>query len=214
MSPKFITHIPTSLHLESYHIKERHCNLVFFSKLAFHGQIGFANQRCNRPSSCHHFKCSALRHNNRRLCVPPMQSINFERTLSLQGKLTAQGKLLQQDTLWVMEQAGGSLARGRERHIFLFEQIVIFSETLERRRGPYAPPTYAFKSSIKVFRGLTVGNPGKLCIWRAILRNLTALLLGIFSRTFQGSGLPFLPPFYFLLNSQSLSSGSPRSFLG
>ncbi|KAJ6654757.1 hypothetical protein lerEdw1_006620 [Lerista edwardsae] len=68
----------------------------------------------------------------------------------LKGKLTAQGKLLQQDTFWVVEQAGGILARGRERRIFLFEQIVILSETLERRRGPYAPPTYAYKSSIKV----------------------------------------------------------------
>ncbi|KAH0629018.1 hypothetical protein JD844_010751 [Phrynosoma platyrhinos] len=71
-------------------------------------------------------------------------------TEQLEGKLTAQGKLLQQNTFWVTEQAGGILSRGRERRIFLFEQIVILSETLERRRGPYAAPTYAFKSSIKV----------------------------------------------------------------
>ncbi|XP_066470679.1 rho guanine nucleotide exchange factor 25 isoform X2 [Tiliqua scincoides] len=76
--------------------------------------------------------------------------MNVGRLQGFEGKLTAQGKLLQQDTFWVVEQAGGILARGRERRIFLFEQIVILSETLERRRGPYAPPTYAYKSSIKV----------------------------------------------------------------
>lgn len=59
---------------------------------------------------------------------------------------------MQQNTFWVIEQAGGILARARERRIFLFEQILILSETLERRRGPYAAPTYAFKSSIKVFQ--------------------------------------------------------------
>ncbi|KAL8164022.1 UNVERIFIED_CONTAM: hypothetical protein K2H54_043870 [Gekko kuhli] len=86
------------------------------------------------------------------MCFVPKRCndmMNVGRLQGFEGKLTAQGKLLQQDTFWVTEQAGGILARGRERRIFLFEQIVILSETLERRRGPYAPPTYAFKSSIK-----------------------------------------------------------------
>ncbi|KAJ7317677.1 hypothetical protein JRQ81_003839 [Phrynocephalus forsythii] len=87
------------------------------------------------------------------MCFVPKRCndmMNVGRLQGFEGKLTAQGKLLQQNTFWVTEQAGGILARGRERHIFLFEQIVILSETLERRRGPYAAPTYAFKSSIKV----------------------------------------------------------------
>ncbi|XP_053148181.1 rho guanine nucleotide exchange factor 25 isoform X3 [Hemicordylus capensis] len=87
------------------------------------------------------------------MCFVPKRCndmMNVGRLQGFEGKLTAQGKLLQQDTFWVTEQASGILARGRERHIFLFEQIVILSETLERRRGPYAPATYAFKSSIKV----------------------------------------------------------------
>ncbi|XP_020634051.3 rho guanine nucleotide exchange factor 25 isoform X2 [Pogona vitticeps] len=87
------------------------------------------------------------------MCFVPKRCndmMNVGRLQGFEGKLTAQGKLLQQNTFWVMEQASGILARGRERRIFLFEQIVILSETLERRRGPYAAPTYAFKSSIKV----------------------------------------------------------------
>uniref|UniRef100_A0A8C6XZD5 DH domain-containing protein n=1 Tax=Naja naja TaxID=35670 RepID=A0A8C6XZD5_NAJNA len=87
------------------------------------------------------------------MCFVPKRCndmMNVGRLQGFEGKLTSQGKLLQQNTFWVIEQAGGILARARERRIFLFEQIVILSETLERRRGPYAAPTYAFKSSIKV----------------------------------------------------------------
>ncbi|XP_034275090.1 rho guanine nucleotide exchange factor 25 isoform X2 [Pantherophis guttatus] len=87
------------------------------------------------------------------MCFVPKRCndmMNVGRLQGFEGKLTSQGKLLQQNTFWVIEQAGGILARARERRIFLFEQILILSETLERRRGPYAAPTYAFKSSIKV----------------------------------------------------------------
>ncbi|XP_062975263.1 rho guanine nucleotide exchange factor 25 isoform X2 [Elgaria multicarinata webbii] len=87
------------------------------------------------------------------MCFVPKRCndmMNVGRLQGFEGKLTAQGKLLQQNTFWVTEQAGGILARGRERRIFLFEQIVILSEILERRHGPYTAPTYAFKSSIKV----------------------------------------------------------------
>ncbi len=64
-----------------------------------------------------------------------------------QGKLTAQGKLLQQDTFFVTEQDSGVLSRSKERRVFLFEQIVIFSELL--RKGS-STPGYQFKKSIKV----------------------------------------------------------------
>uniref|UniRef100_A0A4W5Q269 Kalirin RhoGEF kinase n=1 Tax=Hucho hucho TaxID=62062 RepID=A0A4W5Q269_9TELE len=64
-----------------------------------------------------------------------------------QGKLTSQGKLLQQETFFVTEQDTGVLSRSKERRVFLFEQIVIFSELL--RKGS-STPGYQFKKSIKV----------------------------------------------------------------
>lgn len=70
--------------------------------------------------------------------------------LHVQGKLTAQGKLLQQDTFFVTEQDSGVLSRSKERRVFLFEQIVIFSELL--RKGS-STPGYQFKKSIKVKNG-------------------------------------------------------------
>lgn len=68
---------------------------------------------------------------------------------SLQGKLTSQGKLLQQETFFVTEQDAGVLSRSKERRVFLFEQVVIFSELL--RKGS-SIPGYLFKKSIKVHR--------------------------------------------------------------
>lgn len=64
-----------------------------------------------------------------------------------QGKLTSQGKLLQQETFFVTEQDTSVLSRCKERRVFLFEQIVIFSELL--RKGS-STPGYQFKKSIKV----------------------------------------------------------------
>lgn len=64
-----------------------------------------------------------------------------------QGTLTAQGKLLQQDTFYVIELDAGMQSRTKERRVFLFEQIVIFSELL--RKGSVTPG-YMFKRSIKV----------------------------------------------------------------
>ncbi|KAG8539541.1 hypothetical protein GDO81_020763, partial [Engystomops pustulosus] len=63
------------------------------------------------------------------------------------GKLTAQGKLLQQDTFYVIEQESGLQSRPKERRVFLFEQIVIFSELL--RKGS-STPGYMFKRGIKM----------------------------------------------------------------
>lgn len=66
-----------------------------------------------------------------------------------QGKITAQGKLLQQDTFTVTEQDSSFLSRAKERRIFLFEQLVIFSEPIDRKKG-FSLPGYIFKNSIKV----------------------------------------------------------------
>ncbi|XP_048454980.1 rho guanine nucleotide exchange factor 25-like [Rhincodon typus] len=73
--------------------------------------------------------------------------MNLGRLEGFKGKLTAQGKLLQQDTFLVTEQVSGVLSRSKERRVFLFEQILIFSELLKKGSSR---PMYQFKNSIKV----------------------------------------------------------------
>lgn len=80
----------------------------------------------------------------------------------LQGKLTSQGKLLQQETFCVWEQDGGVLSRSKERRVFLFEQIVIFSELL--RKGSNNPG-YQYKNSIKVSLVHTGSRHGSVSDW-------------------------------------------------
>lgn len=77
---------------------------------------------------------------------PCLPSLPFGSSVC-QGTLTAQGKLLQQDTFYVIELDAGMQSRTKERRVFLFEQIVIFSELL--RKGSLTPG-YMFKRSIKV----------------------------------------------------------------
>ncbi|XP_068417446.1 rho guanine nucleotide exchange factor 25 isoform X1 [Eschrichtius robustus] len=90
--------------------------------------------------------------------------------LWFQGKLTAQGKLLGQDTFWVTEpEAGGLLSsRGRERRVFLFEQIIIFSEALGGGVRGGTQPGYVYKSSIKVsclgLEGNLQGDPCRFAL--------------------------------------------------
>ncbi|XP_055252030.1 rho guanine nucleotide exchange factor 25 isoform X1 [Moschus berezovskii] len=102
------------------------------------------------------------------MCFVPKRCndmMTLGRLRGFEGKLTAQGKLLGQDTFWVMEpEAGGLLSsRGRERHVFLFEQIIIFSEALGGVRGG-AQPGYVYKNSIKVScLGLEANLQGDPC---------------------------------------------------
>ncbi|KAF3826081.1 hypothetical protein GH733_006195 [Mirounga leonina] len=91
-------------------------------------------------------------------------------TEELEGKLTAQGKLLGQDTFWVTEpEAGGLLSsRGRERRVFLFEQIVIFSEALGGGVRGGSQAGYVYRSSIKVsclgLEGNLQGDPCRFAL--------------------------------------------------
>uniref|UniRef100_A0A8C5F5Y0 Rho guanine nucleotide exchange factor 25 n=1 Tax=Gadus morhua TaxID=8049 RepID=A0A8C5F5Y0_GADMO len=85
------------------------------------------------------------------MCFVPKRCndmMNVGRLQGFQGKITAQGKLLQQDTFSVSEQENNILSRGRERRVFLFEQLVIFSEPIDKKKG-FSLPGYTFKSSIK-----------------------------------------------------------------
>lgn len=87
------------------------------------------------------------------MCFVPKRCndmMNVGRLQGFEGKITAQGKLLQQDTFSVTEDLEGAvLSRGRERRVFLFEQLVIFSEPIDKKKG-FSLPGYTFKNSIKV----------------------------------------------------------------
>ncbi|XP_075683008.1 triple functional domain protein isoform X2 [Rhinoderma darwinii] len=73
--------------------------------------------------------------------------MNVGRLQGFDGKIVAQGKLLLQDTFLVINQDAGTHCK--ERRVFLFEQIVIFSEPLDKKRG-FSTPSFLFKNSIKV----------------------------------------------------------------
>lgn len=92
--------------------------------------------------------------------------MNLGRLQGYEGKLTSHGKLLQQETFCVWEQDGGVLSRSKERRVFLFEQIVIFSELL--RKGSQNP-AYQYKNSIKVsylsMQEQVEGDPCKFVLW-------------------------------------------------
>ncbi|XP_035652886.1 rho guanine nucleotide exchange factor 25-like isoform X2 [Oncorhynchus keta] len=75
--------------------------------------------------------------------------MNVGRLQGFEGKITAQGKLLQQDTFTVSEQDSSFLSRAKERRVFLFEQLVIISEPIDRKKG-FSLPGYTFKNSIKL----------------------------------------------------------------
>uniref|UniRef100_A0A3B3DLH4 non-specific serine/threonine protein kinase n=1 Tax=Oryzias melastigma TaxID=30732 RepID=A0A3B3DLH4_ORYME len=86
------------------------------------------------------------------MCVVPKRCndmMNVGRLQGFDGKIVAQGRLLLQDTFMVSDQDGGLLSRMKERRVFLFEQIVIFSEPLDKKKG-FSTPGYLFKNSIKV----------------------------------------------------------------
>ncbi|XP_059423314.1 triple functional domain protein isoform X4 [Carassius carassius] len=86
------------------------------------------------------------------MCVVPKRCndmMNVGRLQGFDGKIVAQGRLLLQDTFMVSDQDGGLLSRMKERRVFLFEQIVIFSDPLDKKKG-FSMPGYLFKNSIKV----------------------------------------------------------------
>uniref|UniRef100_A0A669CEY4 Rho guanine nucleotide exchange factor 25 n=1 Tax=Oreochromis niloticus TaxID=8128 RepID=A0A669CEY4_ORENI len=85
------------------------------------------------------------------MCFVPKRCndmMNVGRLQGFEGKITAQGKLLQQDTFSVSEQESGFLSKARERRVFLFELLVVFSEPIDKKKG-FPLPGYTFKNSIK-----------------------------------------------------------------
>ena len=61
------------------------------------------------------------------------------------GNLTAQGKLLMQETLFVAN--AKTKSRPQERRVFLFEQLLVFSEPFERKSDL---TVYIYRHSITV----------------------------------------------------------------
>jgi hypothetical protein len=87
------------------------------------------------------------------MCIVPKAANDMMQVGRLQGfdgKLTQQGKLLLQDTLLVSEVTAGGQQKFKERRVFLFEQIIIFSEMIERKKGNFSNASYIFKNSLKV----------------------------------------------------------------
>ncbi|XP_004700566.1 rho guanine nucleotide exchange factor 25 isoform X1 [Echinops telfairi] len=120
-------------------------------------------------------ECQQLERAVEVMCFVPKRCndmMTLGRLRGFEGKLTAQGKLLGQDTFWVTEpEAAGLLSsRGRERRVFLFEQIVIFSEALGGgvRGGAAQPAGYVYKNSIKVsclgLEGNLQGDPCRFAL--------------------------------------------------
>ncbi|XP_013864658.1 triple functional domain protein [Austrofundulus limnaeus] len=86
------------------------------------------------------------------MCIVPKRCndmMNVGRLQGFDGKMVAQGRLLLQDTFLVSDPEGGPLGRMKERRVFLFEQLVIFSEPLDKKKG-FSLPGFLYKNSIKV----------------------------------------------------------------
>ncbi|XP_017574213.1 rho guanine nucleotide exchange factor 25 [Pygocentrus nattereri] len=100
------------------------------------------------------------------MCFVPKRCndmMNVGRLQGFEGKITAQGKLLQQDTFALIEQETGVLPRPKQRQVFLFEQLVILSEPIDRKKE-FSLPGYIYKNSIKVScLGIEHRCPDDLC---------------------------------------------------
>ncbi|XP_060915558.1 triple functional domain protein-like isoform X5 [Labrus mixtus] len=86
------------------------------------------------------------------MCIVPKRCndmMNVGRLQGFDGKIVAQGRLLLQDTFMVCDPEGSLLGRMKERRVFLFEQMVIFSEPLDKKKG-FSLPGFLYKNSIKV----------------------------------------------------------------
>ncbi|KAJ0003220.1 hypothetical protein NQD34_008318 [Periophthalmus magnuspinnatus] len=86
------------------------------------------------------------------MCIVPKRCndmMNVGRLQGFDGKIVAQGRLLLQDTFMVSDPESSVQGRMKERRVFLFEQMVIFSEPLDRKKG-FSLPGFLYKHSIKV----------------------------------------------------------------
>uniref|UniRef100_A0A672PHR3 Rho guanine nucleotide exchange factor 25-like n=1 Tax=Sinocyclocheilus grahami TaxID=75366 RepID=A0A672PHR3_SINGR len=98
--------------------------------------------------------------------------MNLGRLQGFEGQLRAQGKLLQQDTFTFIENENSILSRPKERRVFLFEQLVILSEPIDRKKG-FSLPGYIYKNSIKIsYLGIEDHCPEDPCRMVLTSRNI------------------------------------------
>ncbi|XP_054619203.1 triple functional domain protein isoform X7 [Dunckerocampus dactyliophorus] len=86
------------------------------------------------------------------MCIVPKRCndmMNVGRLQGFDGKIVALGRLLLQDTFMVSDAESSVLGRMKERRVFLFEQLIIFSEPLDKKKG-FSLPGFLYKNSIKV----------------------------------------------------------------
>lgn len=81
--------------------------------------------------------------------------MNVGRLQGFEGRITAQGRLLMQDTILVHEpedikQKKVKEIKFKERRVFLFQQIIIFSEMIGSNKK-FSSPRYIFKNDMKVW---------------------------------------------------------------
>uniref|UniRef100_H3CV35 Trio Rho guanine nucleotide exchange factor n=1 Tax=Tetraodon nigroviridis TaxID=99883 RepID=H3CV35_TETNG len=111
------------------------------------------------------------------MCIVPKRCndmMNVGRLQGFDGQILAQGRLLLQDTFMVSDPDGGHHSRMKERRVFLFEQLVIFSEPLEKKKG-FSLPGFLYKNSIKVScLGLEENVEGDPCKFILTARNTNA----------------------------------------
>lgn len=109
------------------------------------------------------------------MCIIPgaandMMSVG--RLQGFEGKVTAQGRLLLQDTMEVCEQTSKSTLERmnfRERKAFLFEQIIIFSKTVDRRKNKTGTGLYyLFSGSIRVNKMILTEMPNNPLSFRLV----------------------------------------------
>ncbi|TRY92866.1 hypothetical protein DNTS_031812, partial [Danionella cerebrum] len=78
-----------------------------------------------------------------------LDTVELEKAVEVMCVVPKRCNDMMNDTFMVSDQDSGLLSRMKERRIFLFEQIVIFSEPLDKKKG-FSMPGYLFKNSIKV----------------------------------------------------------------
>ncbi|XP_074654482.1 kalirin-like isoform X2 [Tubulanus polymorphus] len=76
--------------------------------------------------------------------------MNVGRLQGFDGKITALGHLKLQETLNVAERSAvAGQQKFKERRVFLFQQIIILSEMIERKKGNISNCRYIYKKSVK-----------------------------------------------------------------
>jgi len=71
----------------------------------------------------------------------------------MQGKITAQGKLVMFGPLACAEGVSAIGFKGKDLQVFLFEQNIIFSEPVGKKTQ-FSNPVYIYKAHIQVRKGL------------------------------------------------------------